>query len=289
MLDERLGLGRHHGREHRLCRGATKRRLPAQHLIGDARERVDVAPRVQRPVTSCVLGAHVPRRADEDAAVCEPIASGCADGHCDAEVGQHWLAVVQQDVFGFNVSVQDALAMRVVERAGDRAGDRDRFIDGQFVLACQTVAQGLAFDQGHDVIQEPLDRTGIVKGHDVRVLQLRRDADLSKESIGAQQRRQLRPQDLHRDLALVLQVGRGKDNRHAAFSQPTFEPVVLRETRCELLLEVRHPRPFRFLGGRSFELRAALVPLNALASIVITRLSLHAMRKCSRASAINKP
>ena len=40
------------------------------------------------------------------------------------------------------------------------------------------------------------------------MLELRRDLDFTKESLRTQNRRQLRPQHLHRDLAVVFEIFR---------------------------------------------------------------------------------
>jgi hypothetical protein len=74
----------------------------------------------------------------------------------------------------------------------------------------------------------------------VWVLQLRGDANLPQESIGANHCRQLRTQHLHRDLAVVLQVGGEEDDRHATLSELALESIALGEVRLELLEETGH-------------------------------------------------
>ena len=46
----------------------------------------------------------------------------------DAEVGHHRVAVVQQDVVGLDVAVDDALPVRVVERVGGLTRDPHRLV-----------------------------------------------------------------------------------------------------------------------------------------------------------------
>ena len=47
----------------------------------------------------------------------------------DAEVGDERLAVMQENVLGLDVAVDDAVAVRVVERARDFGRDAHRVVD----------------------------------------------------------------------------------------------------------------------------------------------------------------
>ena len=47
----------------------------------------------------------------------EPVAARLLHGERDAEVGEHRLAFLEQDVLRLDVAMHDALAVRVVERA----------------------------------------------------------------------------------------------------------------------------------------------------------------------------
>ena len=125
------------------------------------------------------------RRAEGHAGLGHAGLAGLAGGEGDAEVGDEGAAVVQQDVLGLDVAVDDALAVGVVERAGDLARDADRVGDGQLLLAGEAVAERLALDEGHDVVEEPVGLAGVVQREDVRVLQVRRGLDLAQEPLGA--------------------------------------------------------------------------------------------------------
>ena len=75
------------------------------------------------------------------------------DGEGDAEVGDEGAAVVQEDVLRLDVAMDDAAAMGVVEGAGHLGGDADGVGDGELLVAREPVAEGLALDEGHDVVR----------------------------------------------------------------------------------------------------------------------------------------
>ena len=64
------------------------------------------------------------------------------------------LAVLQQDVLGLDVAMDDAAPVGVVERGGDFRREADGVVDGQLLLAGEPVAQRLALDERHHVVQE---------------------------------------------------------------------------------------------------------------------------------------
>ncbi len=99
--------------EHRLGRAAVKRRLPGQHLVQHAPERVEIAPPVDAGVAARLLRTHVLRRPDREPALGEPLASRNGDRAGDAEVGHDGVIVREQDVLGLDVPVHDALAVGV--------------------------------------------------------------------------------------------------------------------------------------------------------------------------------
>ena len=81
------------------------------------------------------------RGAERHAGLGHPGAAGLAHGERDAEVGDQRRAVVQQDVLGLDVAVDHAVAVGVVERAGDFGGDPDGVGDRKLLLAREPVAQ----------------------------------------------------------------------------------------------------------------------------------------------------
>ena len=90
---------------------------PASISYSTAAERVDVAARVELAVARGLLRAHVLRRAEREPGLGQAVAAGLAHRERDAEVGQHRLALEQQDVLRLDVAVHDAVPVGVVERA----------------------------------------------------------------------------------------------------------------------------------------------------------------------------
>ena len=72
------------------------------------------------------------------------------------------------------------------------------------------------------------------------MLELRRRLDLLHEPLGAEHCRELRPQHLHRDLAVVLQILGEIDGGHAAFAEAALDAVAVGEGRGELLGDFSH-------------------------------------------------
>ena len=87
---------------------------------------------------------------------------------------------------------------------------------GKLPLALQPRAQRLALDERHHVEEQPAGVAAVEQRQDVRMLQLRRRLDLGEEPLGAERGAEVRMQDLDRDVAVVLEVVREIDGRHAA-------------------------------------------------------------------------
>ena len=111
----------------------------------------------------------------------------------DAEVGDHRLALVQQDVLRLDVAVDHALGVGVMQRGGDLPDEAERLIDRELPLAGEPLAQRVARDEGHDVVEQVAiargrgHQPGIVERQDVRMVEPGGDPDLAGESVGAEQ------------------------------------------------------------------------------------------------------
>ncbi len=154
----------------------------------------------------------------------------------DAEIGHHRSAVVQQDVLGLDVAVDDAVAVGVVERVRDLAGDPNGLVHRELLLAREPSAKALALDVRHDIENEAVGLARVEQSEDVGVLQVGGGLDLGEEPLGAEDRGQLGAEHLERDLAVVAEVVGEVDGGHAALAQLALEAVAVgegrREARC---------------------------------------------------------
>src|SRR5205814_1407757 len=144
------------------------------------------------------------------------------------------------------IAMDHAMAMRVIERAGDGGGNADRFADGQLALAHQSIAKRLAFDERHDVVEEraapvalhaavieigDVYLSRIEQREEVWMLKIRRHADLGEESLHPEDDAELRVEDLERDETLVLEVARPIDHRHTTGADLLLDFVAASERR----------------------------------------------------------
>ena len=74
--------------------------------------------------------------------------------------------------------------------------------------------------------------------HDVRLLQRRRELDLTREALGAERGGQLRRQQLDHHVAAERFVARHEHARHAAAAKLTLERVGSAERGLQLSAEV---------------------------------------------------
>ena len=134
------GLG-HHPRHDRLRGAPGEGRVAGEHLVEHGPEAVHVGAGRDLPLAHRLLGAHVVRRAERHAGLGHPGVARLARRQRDAEVGHQRPAVVQEDVLGLDVPVNDLMAVRIVERRSHLRGDADRIGHGELLLPAQAVAQ----------------------------------------------------------------------------------------------------------------------------------------------------
>src|SRR5205085_3481619 len=75
---------------------------------------------------------------------------------------------------------------------------------------------------------------------DVRVLELRREADLSEKPLGTEDGGKLRAEHFERDGAVVLEISGEIDRGHPAAAELALDRVTTREGRTHALEEVGH-------------------------------------------------
>ena len=108
---------------------------PGEHLVEHAAEGVDVAPAIDVALAGRLLGAHVRRRAEATPVSVRRSSPAAVDGPRDAEVGDDGVALLEQDVLGLDVAMDDAVRVGVAERVGDLAGDAERVVERELPLA----------------------------------------------------------------------------------------------------------------------------------------------------------
>src|SRR5262249_35336096 len=141
--------------------------LPGEQLVGQGGQRVLVGALVDlEPVL--LLGG--------DVAGCpQPLVGpgqrpGAGPEDRDPEVGDpRVVAVVQEDVLGLQVAVDDAVAVQVVEGLAHRQHDGPRLPGGQGVPGPQPPPQVAPLDVLHDQVGAPLDLSEVEDGKYVRV------------------------------------------------------------------------------------------------------------------------
>ena len=107
----------------RVRRRARVRRLAGEQLIRHAAQGVDVRPPVENRFGGGLLWTHVGGGPERDPRFGETLAGDTGQCQRDAKVGHHRLALVQQDVLGLDVAMDDPLTVCVVERRRDRPRD----------------------------------------------------------------------------------------------------------------------------------------------------------------------
>ena len=137
----------------RLQRVADERRDAGEHLVRDHAQRVDIGAVVDVPRAVDLLGRHVVRRADHRAGLGQLLARALGpDELRDPEVEQLHLDaavdVLEPDVVGLEIAVDEALVVRRLERAQRLLEDRERLGPRQRAPA-DPRRQRLAFEVLH--------------------------------------------------------------------------------------------------------------------------------------------
>jgi hypothetical protein len=120
-------------------------RLARQHLIEHTPQGVHIAAGIQHGLAARLLRAHVCRGAQDEPGLGQLVAGGGLDGAGDSEVGHQgvvahharvmWLVAGKENVFGLDVSVENAVPVSVVQRVGHLAGEPNRLIHGKLRLS----------------------------------------------------------------------------------------------------------------------------------------------------------
>ena len=227
------GTLRHELGNHGLRVRAGDGRLAREHLVQHCGEGIDVAPCIDAAVARGLLGTHVLRCAERKSGLRKAVAAGLLHGQRDAEVGEHGLAFLDEDVLRLDVAVDEALAVRIVERTRHLLRDGDGFVEAKLVFAIQLVAQGFAADIGKDVVEESVGLARVDEGEDVRMIELRGDLDLGEKALAAEDGAEFGAEDLERHLAIELAVAGEVDDGHSAGAKLSLDDVAVIEGRWQ--------------------------------------------------------
>src|SRR4051812_9177560 len=93
------------------------RRIPNKHLVRHRPKRIDIRSSVHRSITSGLLRTHIERSAEAKARLRNPSATRFAHRESDSEISNQRLAFVHQDIFGLEIAMDHAMAVRVSECA----------------------------------------------------------------------------------------------------------------------------------------------------------------------------
>src|SRR5712692_5099738 len=125
--------------------------------------------------------------------------------------------------------MDDAAAVRVVQRLRDLTGEDDRLRHRELPLPVESGAQRFAVHQRHHIVEHAVCRAGVVEGKNVRMLHARGDPNLAEEPLMAEGGGDLRAEDLQGNGTVVLQVPRAKHQSHPTAAQLGRDRVALRE------------------------------------------------------------
>ncbi len=130
------------------------------------------------------------------------------------------------DVPGLDVTVDEALPVRRVERGGDLAEDVQRRHGLEPLRLLEPRLQVDTLDVAHDDEQDAVGFSGFVDRDDVRVIDRRRKMGLAFEPLAeAGVVCELRRQDLERHVALETRLNGAVDDAHAAPTDQPLDPV----------------------------------------------------------------
>ncbi|CAA9302889.1 MAG: hypothetical protein AVDCRST_MAG40-471, partial [uncultured Gemmatimonadaceae bacterium] len=242
---ERLGGARDVRRHHVPRGGSRERRDAGEHLVGEHARGVDARALVHVRVAGGLLGRHVRGGSEGHPELGErggrargrgrraaPVVGGGGERLRDAEVRDEGVVAREQHVLGLDVAVDDPALVRVGQRVDHLAQDAHAVGDRELPLAVEPLAERLALDVRHDVVEEPVGLARVDEREDVRVEELRGDLDLAQEAVGADPAHEVRPQHLHGDRAAVPQVLGEVHGGHAA--APELAPKVVALGDCAL-------------------------------------------------------
>jgi hypothetical protein len=218
--------------------------MPAgDQLVGDDTPSIDVGALIGGRVRGRLLGRHVHRGADGVARLGDL-------GPCflarrlhrfgDAEIGDDGGAFTEENILRLDVAVDDALAVRVRQRCGDVAQNRQTLVERNRTLS-NALAQRLSAHERHGEVRISADGlTRAEHGDDVRLLESCRELDLALEPRHREGVGELGREHFDDDVAAERFVAGDEDAGHAAGAELPLHGEALAESLLQLFEERVH-------------------------------------------------
>jgi len=134
---------------------------------------------------------------------------------------------------GLHIAVHDAALVRMGERVRHLHGKAQRLADREWRLAPQPIPQRLPSHERHHVVEQPIRLTRVDQHESVRMVELRGDAILPQELLGAHRLGGLAAEHLEGDGPIVLAIRRVEDHAHAAFADRAVDDIAVGEGGLE--------------------------------------------------------
>lgn len=207
--------------------GTGERPLAAEHFVEDDPQRVDVAAQVD-VFPSGLFGGDVVGSAENVTRVRERrLVTDDVDRLRQPEVGYANLVPgVDQDVRRLQITVHDLLFPRRIQSFRRLMNDLQRFLDRQALFARDPLCECLPGDKLHDDVGSRVNLTERIDVHDVRMLDGRHHAGLSKEArTGVMTLRKLLADVLHGDATTELIIDGQEDCSHPPHAEPRHDRI----------------------------------------------------------------
>src|SRR4051812_30279970 len=99
---------------------------------------------------------------------------------------------MQQNVLGLEVTMNDVVAVCVIERTGHARCNAHCFFHRKLPLPIESRSKALAFDERHDIEKQAVRLAAVEQRQQVRMLQICCYLDLGEKALASQHRAQLR-------------------------------------------------------------------------------------------------